>query len=133
MVVLLTLLLLLLLHYLRGKADALTCLMHFDFEISMIVVEPLLLVLDPHRWSCNHDVWMDVVVAVSLPDSMQGDSAGNHLLLPTKLMHFWKERASWLDWDLACVIVLTWDGELCRRLQQEQDLPSVHVEWKWTK
>jgi hypothetical protein len=73
MVVLLTLLL----HYLRGKADVLTCLMHSDFEISMIVVEPLLLVLDPHRWSCNRDVWMDVAVAVSLPDSMQGDSAGN--------------------------------------------------------
>ena len=69
---------LLLQYYLRGKADVLTCLMHFDFEISMIVVEPLLLVLDPHRWSCNHDVWMGVVdVAVSLPGSMQGDSAGN--------------------------------------------------------
>ena len=68
---------LLLQYYLRGKADVLTCLMHFDFEISMIVVEPLLLVLDPHRWSCNRDVWMDVAVAVSLPDSMQGDSAGN--------------------------------------------------------
>ena len=70
--------------------------------------------LDPHRRSCNHDIWMNVV---STADLIVVVVVASNLVLDlwmmiTTVMHYWQysHHASWQDLDLECVLFLICDG-----------------------